>query len=253
MPKTSLPKRRQSGYVLGANDDWNPVVDAIRSSRIGGKRGARSLDHFMCRIISEGPAAESDYVDERYWIQRIGLSDMGCDDTHTLSDMGIDWGIPASDYIYTATNLYEINNRTHYLPSDLYVEVFKMYDTSSDSTAHYYFWKTVATSLNYAQVSDLKAFDDGVYDGFETEEDFVAWVTAFPCNEIGENVNSDTTLSIKVATFSGMHVGYTESGLVASCVITYTSADNDVDYDGYIVHAVTGGGIVQPYLDVKIW
>jgi len=84
-------------------------------------------------VMSEGPAAESDFTDERYYVQLVELTNSDADPTSKLTFAVI----PDTDdrYIYaSATNLAEWVGETHNLASGAVVPVLTAYSAASIET-----------------------------------------------------------------------------------------------------------------------
>src|ERR1700722_16831217 len=85
--------------------------------------------YFWAQVVTSGPDGESDYTDERYWVQRIEILNDDDDDTSTLdTDVVPD----TSPYyaIVTATNWAEYLTGSHTLADDTPVQVWWEYDLS---------------------------------------------------------------------------------------------------------------------------
>lgn len=97
------------------------------------KRQPRRLVGPDCRFFivqDEGPSAEADYTDERYWVQLAEITNSDSDETSKLTFAVI----PNTDdrYTYaTATNLAEWVGETHNLADGAVVPVFTAYGPAS--------------------------------------------------------------------------------------------------------------------------
>lgn len=99
--------------------------------QIGLPAGNRS---FIAHITNQGPNAEPDYTDERYWVQSLNITNS--DPTARLT---FSWG-SSSLYHVTATHLDELNDANHSLPVDRSVKVVVFEDIASYyGTRCYYF------------------------------------------------------------------------------------------------------------------
>jgi len=104
--------------------------------------------------------------------------------------------------------------------------------------------------IHFAKTVALYNSDDSVYEGWATEEIWVSYVTAHPCDETGGNVDVDRTLNIRTCqeTAPGTSpTGHTEASLGYDTIIQYVSAPHDDAVDGYLQPAKN-----RPFLEVVI-
>ncbi|HRR83305.1 MAG TPA: hypothetical protein P5118_24245, partial [Planctomycetota bacterium] len=98
----------------------------------------RILDVFPAVIVDEGPSAEADYTDERYWVKRthVSTSDGDQDSQITLTTL-------AGDHVryrhVTATNLAELATNTHHVAIGTFVWVVKVRDESDPPVERFLF------------------------------------------------------------------------------------------------------------------
>ena len=106
----------------------------------GGNKGGRPSE-FVCFeaiVTNEGPDGEADFEDNRYWVERAGLS---------TNDAAVDAAAefeafePGHDLaaILCATNLAEQVSAAHLVAPGTPVTVFYAFDQSSDSQPRYWF------------------------------------------------------------------------------------------------------------------
>jgi len=89
-------------------------------------------------VMSEGPAAESDFTDERYYVQLVELTNSDADPTSKLTFAVI----PDTDdrYLYaSATNLAEWAGETHNLAEGAIVPIFTAFASASIAVARRFF------------------------------------------------------------------------------------------------------------------
>ncbi len=90
-------------------------------------------------IVDEGPSAEADYTDERYWWKRQYCSNTTGADTTQLEFTTFDSGEEA--YVHaTATNLAEFIGGSHRLLPDAPVLIFEVFDEQALPVKRYFFY-----------------------------------------------------------------------------------------------------------------
>lgn len=102
------------------------------------KRRPIGPDYRFFMVMDEGPAAESDFTDERYYVQLVEITNSDSDPTSKLTFSAI----PDTDdrYIYaSATNLAEWVGETHNLTAGAIVPVFTAFARSSIEVARRFF------------------------------------------------------------------------------------------------------------------
>jgi len=256
MKPGNIPPKRKKGHRLSARRDWNPIVEAVRTLAGGETNPDNEVtDNFICKIIDTGPlGTEPDYSDSRYWVQRQYVALTTSDNTASLSDAFSDFGsttsdgVPTSDYIFTATNLGELETKTHNKSVGDFVHVHKVLDKSSTPHFHYYFDSPqVVGNIWTAEVSECFNIEGNVWTSFKTDG-WIATVTARPHYGDG-SLDSETVLYLKATDFpsdnlgggSDVSVGFTS--MLAGDVIGYVINPNgeeipgiaNSDYNGWIL------------------
>jgi hypothetical protein len=153
--KGPLPFKRR-GEVLRAHEDWNEVVSRVNSltNRLGTSSGQFPLGPIYAKVMTEGPSAEADYDDERYWIKRVIITNNDGDQTARTT-----WDHPTNAaYHMTATNLAEHETRSHAVPSDSIVYAWPLPDArvTEDATPPTVYWvfSQVPPAWRPARVTD---------------------------------------------------------------------------------------------------
>lgn len=97
------------------------------------------VEFFIAKIQSAGPAAEPDYIDGRYWFKRCYCSSASGNEHSAIAFAELAGAHP--DYIHsTATNMSELDGRTHEMKDTDYVVVYSLFDNQSPPVKRYYFW-----------------------------------------------------------------------------------------------------------------
>ena len=102
------------------------------------KRRPVGPDYRFFMVKGEGPAAESDFTDERYYVQLVEITNSDDDPTSKLTFAAI----PDTDdrYLYaSATNLAEWVGETHNLTEGAIVPVFTAFARASIEVARRFF------------------------------------------------------------------------------------------------------------------
>ena len=123
----------RSGNAGAAQILWVESGTGVKwaAVQIGLPAGIRS---FIAHITDQGPNAEPDYTDERYWVQSINITN-----SDPTANLTFNWG-STSLYHVTATHLDELNDPTHALPVDRSIKVIVFEDIAMYSgTRCYYF------------------------------------------------------------------------------------------------------------------
>lgn len=129
----------------------------------------RGLESYLCRVVTEGPDAEGDYSDPRYWLERLYVVETPYRFLPTFERDRIDEltefdGNPGEPAIITATNTAEIPGDTHLLAEGDYVWVWTEWDRADPSQHHYLFNRPPGTisDLMFAVLTGEETAD-GVY------------------------------------------------------------------------------------------
>jgi len=141
------------GDNIRTNDHHQQDPEAIRELQQlfrGGQfvQWGAGLEGGLGKIMSEGPAAEADYTDARYWIEREimqatvfrALPTLSEDVTDAEMDVG---GLPGEPSVVTATNIAELAAGTHELAVGEYVWWWIVWARGDPSTRHYIFVRSV--------------------------------------------------------------------------------------------------------------
>jgi hypothetical protein len=97
-----------------------------------------SDDQFFAKIKGQGPEAESDYEDYRYWFNRVRCDTNSGDEHSVVSFTELE--STDLDYEYsTVVNLSEIENEEHSVPVDTIIRVFVFYDAQSPPQKRFFF------------------------------------------------------------------------------------------------------------------
>jgi hypothetical protein len=100
--------------IADGNEDTDTALDApvlVRLANIGGRYvGSLAPQEFYGLITDEGPSAEADYSDERYWVTVAKISSTSGADTTALAFSAVTGD--RADTI-TATNLAEVESSSH--------------------------------------------------------------------------------------------------------------------------------------------
>ena len=123
----------RSGSAGAAQILWVESGTGVKwaTVQIGLPAGIRS---FIAHITNQGPSAEADYADERYWVQSINITNSDPTDNLTFN-----WG-SSSLYHVTATHLDELNDANHSLPVDRSVKVVVFEDVAIYSGIRCYYF-----------------------------------------------------------------------------------------------------------------
>lgn len=156
----------------------NDTVDVIRRDK---QRRASSLaggvafraESWLGIITNTGPAAEDDYTDSRYWVQRVACANSSGDATTLITVDEWDPAV-AGDYTgiwVTATNLSEqpfyiaSGFTSHTLRTGTLVRVMTCYDAQTPSLKRYLFFENTGAEKNIFVVRVWQ--DGGTTDGDE--------------------------------------------------------------------------------------
>jgi hypothetical protein len=126
--------------------DYNAFVDAAIAAKRGHEgmvagQGRRIVEMWLGVIVVEGPAAEANYTDARYWVRRVFCKDTEGEPTTspTFEEME---PLVEGDYTgiwVTATNLVEVIAGSHELPLYTPVLVHAIYDQQAPAIKRYWF------------------------------------------------------------------------------------------------------------------
>jgi len=145
-------KRKRAGIDPLSANEWNRICKLVEGNSnlsvapplrlLRTAQGAvlslasRSPDFFPAVIESEGPNAEANYTDQRYWVRELKITNSGEPDTTDLVFAPQDTD---TALWVTATNLAEVASQTHLLTEvQTGVIVFRGWD--QEPIARYYFY-----------------------------------------------------------------------------------------------------------------
>ncbi len=132
--------RAADGLVGYAGESGVVVAPHIANDRSEWERQTASVE-FIGKILDHGPDAQDDYDDERYWVQELFEASPNGSTIHDPLALEND-ALIRSEYpvrYVTATNLAEIPEAAHDVPTDgaIIVQVFML--ISPDGAAKFYF------------------------------------------------------------------------------------------------------------------
>jgi len=219
--RSPLPFKAR-GDILRARQDWNELVSRVNAltGTIAVSPSNLPVAPFYGAVMTEGPAAEADYDDERYWIKRVVVTNSDGDQTARL-----DWDWPAqAAYHVTATNLAEWETQSHAVPSCSIVYAWPLpdarpQDTGTPPTIHWVF-SQVPPAWRPARVT----------------------------------ASTDCTLTVKPAKFDGISIEDTALGtLTARFLPDLVAVDNETGFKHN--YAVGDHLQISPYGDqwIALW
>jgi hypothetical protein len=142
--------------------DLAKQVSLIIKSEVG-----HPQERLLVKIVSAGPNGEADYMDGRYWLQKIAVLAGKQNDAVKIKNDNAEQNAGSKvDSIFTGTNCPEWHAMTHGLPVDgsQIFECFGWWDVGSPNRKHYFF-SAVSRDDVVAKLTANRSYA-GKYDGF---------------------------------------------------------------------------------------
>ncbi len=162
-------KKKRAGIDPLMAAEWNDMVKIVKGMRMSVAPPLRMLqtphgtsltmapptkNFFVAKIVDEGPSAEANYTDQRYWVKEQMIAN-GAGDPDTTDLIWVDNNRDDAIWV-TATNMAEVLSETHFILDDnsYRVLVWRTWDFSP--VARYCFYSLGDYELGVTDAHDVE-------------------------------------------------------------------------------------------------